>query len=118
MPLLQVNGQLTPDLDTFLSVVAPLKDGDFARVKVCHLETTQQKVCPARWLLQLGVQCSNPGSATRRGLCVCVMLAVLRLRVHPFASCRVGASSSCHLTWFQSSDHPPEISVALRVSHL
>lgn len=43
--VLQVNGQLTPDLDTFLSVVAPLKDGDFARVKVCHLETTQQKVC-------------------------------------------------------------------------
>lgn len=40
----QVNGQLTPDLDTFLSVVSPLKDGDFARVKVCHLETTQQKV--------------------------------------------------------------------------
>ena len=41
---LQVNGQPTPDLDTFLSVVSPLKDGDFARVKVCHLETTQQKV--------------------------------------------------------------------------
>lgn len=42
--VLQVNGQPTPDLDTFLSVVSPLKDGDFARVKVCHLETTQQKV--------------------------------------------------------------------------
>jgi hypothetical protein len=44
MLILQVNGQPTPDLDTFLSVVSPLKDGDFARVKVCHLETTQQKV--------------------------------------------------------------------------
>lgn len=42
--VVQVNGQPTPDLDTFLSVVSPLKDGDFARVKVCHLETTQQKV--------------------------------------------------------------------------
>jgi hypothetical protein len=44
--MLQVNGQPTPDLDTFLAVVSPLKDGDFARVKVCHLETTQQKVGP------------------------------------------------------------------------
>jgi len=49
----QVNGQPTPDLDTFLSVVEPLKDGDFARVKVCHLETTQQKViaAPLLWLM-------------------------------------------------------------------
>lgn len=42
--ILEVNGQPTPDLDTFLQVVAPLRDGDFARVKVCHLETTQHKV--------------------------------------------------------------------------
>ena len=42
--ILEVNGQPTPDLDSFLRVVAPLRDGDFARVKVCHLETTQHKV--------------------------------------------------------------------------
>ena len=42
--ILEVNGVKTPDLDTFLSVVEPLQDGDFARVKVCHLETTQNKV--------------------------------------------------------------------------
>uniref|UniRef100_A0A383V519 Pro-apoptotic serine protease NMA111 n=1 Tax=Tetradesmus obliquus TaxID=3088 RepID=A0A383V519_TETOB len=42
--ILEVNGQPTPDLDSFLKVVAPLRDGDFARVKVCHLETTQHKV--------------------------------------------------------------------------
>ncbi len=41
---LQVNGVATPDLDTFLGVVKDLKDGDFARIKMCHLETTQQKV--------------------------------------------------------------------------
>lgn len=44
--ILEVNGQHTPDLDTFLNVVQSLKDGDFARVKVCHLETTQHKVRP------------------------------------------------------------------------
>ncbi|WIA19090.1 hypothetical protein OEZ85_003739 [Tetradesmus obliquus] len=42
--ILEVNGQPTPDLESFLKVVAPLRDGDFARVKVCHLETTQHKV--------------------------------------------------------------------------
>ncbi|KAF6255925.1 DegP-type protease [Scenedesmus sp. NREL 46B-D3] len=42
--ILEVNGQATPDLDSFLRVVQPLRDGDFARVKVCHLETTQHKV--------------------------------------------------------------------------
>jgi hypothetical protein len=42
--ILEVNGQATPDLDSFLKVVEPLRDGDFARVKVCHLETTQHKV--------------------------------------------------------------------------
>ena len=42
--ILEVNGRPTPDLDAFLEVVAPLKDGDFARVKVCHMETTQVKV--------------------------------------------------------------------------
>ena len=45
--IVEVNGQATPDLDTLLQVVAPLRDGDFARVKVCHLETTQQKVWQA-----------------------------------------------------------------------
>eukprot|EP00878_Enallax_costatus_P023515 GHUV01025015.1.p1 GENE.GHUV01025015.1~~GHUV01025015.1.p1 ORF type:complete len:255 (+),score=89.18 GHUV01025015.1:24-767(+) len=43
--ILEVNGQATPDLDSFLQVVDPLRDGDFARLKVCHLETTQTKVC-------------------------------------------------------------------------
>jgi hypothetical protein len=42
--ILEVNRQATPDLDSFLRVVQPLRDGDFARVKVCHLETTQHKV--------------------------------------------------------------------------
>jgi hypothetical protein len=42
--VLEVNGRPTPDLDTFLAAVEVLKDGDFARVKVCHLETTQYKV--------------------------------------------------------------------------
>eukprot|EP00878_Enallax_costatus_P005445 GHUV01005716.1.p1 GENE.GHUV01005716.1~~GHUV01005716.1.p1 ORF type:complete len:291 (+),score=136.94 GHUV01005716.1:24-875(+) len=42
--ILEVNGQATPDLDSFLQVVDPLRDGDFARLKVCHLETTQTKV--------------------------------------------------------------------------
>jgi hypothetical protein len=42
--ILEVNGVRTPDLDTFLSVVEQLQDGDFARLKVCHLETTQHKV--------------------------------------------------------------------------
>jgi hypothetical protein len=41
--LLQVNGCPTPDLDAFVEAVTPLRDGDFARVRVCHLETTQYK---------------------------------------------------------------------------
>jgi hypothetical protein len=47
--ILEVNGQPTPDLDSFLGVVQPLRDGDFARVKVCHLETTQHKVNSTIW---------------------------------------------------------------------
>ena len=31
-------------MDTFLAAVTALKDGDFVRVKMCHLETTQFKV--------------------------------------------------------------------------
>lgn len=39
----EVNGVPVKDLDGFLEVVGALKDGDFARIKVCHLET-QTKV--------------------------------------------------------------------------
>lgn len=34
----------TPDLDALLAVVAPLRDGDDARVKMVHLETGAPKV--------------------------------------------------------------------------
>ncbi|GBF93978.1 protease Do-like [Raphidocelis subcapitata] len=46
--VIEVNGRPTPDMDTFLEAVEGLKDGDFARVKVCHLETTQYKVLSIR----------------------------------------------------------------------
>eukprot|EP00775_Hariotina_reticulata_P006275 gene6275-6514_t len=37
--IMEVNGHATPDLDTLLQVVAPLRDGDFARVKTSHTPT-------------------------------------------------------------------------------
>lgn len=40
----EVNGIATPDLDTLLQVIRPLKDGDDARVKMVHLETASPKV--------------------------------------------------------------------------
>lgn len=65
----QVNGQPTPDLDTFLSVVEPLKDGDFARVKVCHLETTQQKVSAATPVVPHGSPTVLAGLVIALGMC-------------------------------------------------
>jgi S1-C subfamily serine protease len=46
--VLDVNGVRTPDLDTFVQVVKAFKDGDFVRVRVCHLETAQQRVLTLR----------------------------------------------------------------------
>ncbi|GLC44411.1 hypothetical protein PLESTB_000472500 [Pleodorina starrii] len=48
----QVNGVDTPDLDSFLAAVAGCNDGQFVRLKVCHLETTQPKVLTLKMDLQ------------------------------------------------------------------
>ncbi|EFJ52115.1 trypsin family [Volvox carteri f. nagariensis] len=48
----QVNGVDTPDLDSFLAAVAGCGDGQFVRLKVCHLETTQPKVLTLKMDLQ------------------------------------------------------------------
>ncbi|KXZ56802.1 hypothetical protein GPECTOR_1g722 [Gonium pectorale] len=48
----QVNGVDTPDLDSFLAAVADCDDGQFVRLKVCHLETTQPKVLTLKTDLQ------------------------------------------------------------------
>ncbi|GFR40978.1 hypothetical protein Agub_g1643, partial [Astrephomene gubernaculifera] len=48
----QVNGVDTPDLDSFLAAVAGCGDGEFVRLKVCHLETTQPKVMTLKMDLQ------------------------------------------------------------------
>ncbi|KAG2499918.1 hypothetical protein HYH03_002205 [Edaphochlamys debaryana] len=48
----QVNGIDTPDLDSFLAAVAGCDDGQFVRLKVCHLETTQPKVLTLKTDLQ------------------------------------------------------------------
>jgi hypothetical protein len=72
----QVNGQPTPDLDTFLSVVAMLKDGDFARVKVCHLETTQQKVRHTISSLWNVRQAAKTPGCLRAGVRACLLACV------------------------------------------
>jgi S1-C subfamily serine protease len=46
--VLDVNGTRTPDLDSFVRVVSTFRDGDFVRVRVCHLETAQQRVLTLR----------------------------------------------------------------------
>lgn len=42
--VLSVNGVATPDLDTFVRVVSALQDGEYVRVRVCHLESTTVKM--------------------------------------------------------------------------
>ncbi|PNW85316.1 hypothetical protein CHLRE_03g180650v5 [Chlamydomonas reinhardtii] len=67
----QVNGVDTPDLDSFLAAVANIGDGQFVRLKVCHLETTQPKVLTLKldlhywptWELRL-----DPGTCSWRRL--------------------------------------------------
>jgi hypothetical protein len=40
----EVNGRPVRDLDAFLAAVAPLGDGDAARLKLVHFETTKEKM--------------------------------------------------------------------------
>ena len=42
--IIEVNGEKTPDLDSFLAAVAKLNDGDAVRLKVQHFETMRVKV--------------------------------------------------------------------------
>lgn len=42
--IVELNGYPTPTLDRFLEIVRDLENGEFVRVKLCHLETTKPKV--------------------------------------------------------------------------
>lgn len=46
LPTIDINGQPTPDLDSFIDVVRQLPDGADVRVRLVHFESNKSKV---RW---------------------------------------------------------------------